>query len=1703
MQPRPTAVDSFTPDGEQEDPSAVSSRWEADPEFQWIYGGHPELSSERQVELRELLIGHKGAFAYSLSELPGYTGELGAVHIVMKDDKPVWSPPRRYSPLEMDIGNEKVAEMLEAGIISEIPTLNAKHASAVTMPAKKAPDGSWSDKRFCVDLRRHNASVVVDKYAMPLPEELFRRVQGARWISKLDCRSGFFNLTLDEQSKPLTAFWWTNKLYAFNRLPFGHVNATAYFQKVMDTEIRMAGLSHCCLVFVDDCLVISDTWEEHVAHLSALLQRFQDVGLRCHPAKSIFAGDAMPYLGHIVSADGMRPEQAKVAAILKLPVPSSADQVRSYMGVIGFYRCYVPGFSSIAQPLNALLKKNVMFDWTAEHHAAYTQLKHALTTPGLVLRHPDPANTYHLYTDWSTRGIAAVLNQRTPDGQEYMVACISRSLNEHERRYEAWKGETLAAVWGVKSFRPYLHGVHFFLHTDHRPLLWLLTAKEPTGQQARWVLSLQDYTYSLVHKPGASNIADAPSRYPLDTVVDTTGARLNATGEPWQHPLPAVYLPDGTPDSSDYTHELLTQQRTAGSKPAHHDVTAALLMYGDLADCCSQVEHQLWEFAACCQQDSIDAFAPPPTALLEGNNGGYADCAAACPEGNAPWAAWQQQRLQQQAAGWAAKAAPTLATLSRPPALPGCHVGVPDAHGVRLARQLCTDSVASSFFPAAASHPVVLLEPFGGLCAGLEMALRGGTAVQQYHYCDLNPVARTVAAHRISQLMVSYPTLLPASAVQGAFAMPQDIRLLTTDHLVAMGAKDQTHPWLVVAGWPCQDMSQAGKAAGLPGARASLLFELVRVIGALQQLRPQAPPAYIIENVPFQFHHNSKIADQDFEQVCSMIGCPVVADAAQFGSLAHRVRNFWSNLCSQPQLCATIAQVERPPSRVVSLALGPGRFAQTVKFPDKFPRFCCNLPGQPMQAWPTLMAYPDSYAFRPGGPGSIITAEGACAQPSATEREFALGYPRDCTAAPGVTEQQRCRLLGECMDANTMHCLYAIAQANHSRAANTAHLDAASSTAAGVGRHPTRPVNQRNDQTDMQTYSAACMVAYAAAAQDRLQTGQQASTDIWQDQPALHLLQHGAVPAGLTAAERSRIGKRLAYYSWADDKLYRLMPDGAAKQVPPPSERAQLIKATHSKCGHFGIRRTAALILTSFWWNGLQADVAHVVSACKECSRVKATFNAADPPSLQPLPIKGLGYRWGVDLAGPFPETPRGNKYIMVCVEHFSKQIEAIPIADKTPECTAYAFLHNVIARYGACAEVVHDNGTEWTGEAFQQMLLDALIDPRSTSANHPQANGMSERCVKTIKTALRAMCLARQSTKDWDLELPWLMLGYRCSPQRSTGYSPYELLYAQQPVVPPAICERMATPIDFDSPSLAAADLARRRELVQHMCPEALSNLQIAQHRDQLRYAHIRSGQYLPKRLKFEVGDFVYTTQPNISNTLQPKAKPIILKIAEIRPSGTLVLQGKCGGEMTRHVSQCAPCHLPGIDPAIDPSLADKAPEAVCEVCSSPTSTQPNPILLCDVCDSGWHIKCLSPPLDATPAGDWLCPRCVQAGWTAADCQAKTEERRVRQQASGRAPNLFPNKQMRERDEAAKQLHGRLILQNFRDRVTGRSRPFWGRVRFVSAERRPRYFDVCFEDGDVYDYTTAEVRRHLQPTNVSLPAGVIIPNDDAPRGTA
>jgi hypothetical protein len=235
------------------------------------------------------------------------------------------------------------------------------------------------------------------------------------------------------------------------------------------------------------------------------------------------------YLGHAVSESGLTPQEAKIKAEKEMKAPLNQSELHTVLGFLSYYRCYVPDFSSIAQPLNSLLAGKAAWQWGPDQQQALEALKDEMCRPGKILRHLDPKREILLHTDWSMKGMGAVLGQVDDDGNEYMVACISRSNNKHELNYASYTGELLCVLWAVKTLRPMLHGRKFTVVTDHRPLTWLMTAsKDLTGKYARWALALQEHDFDVRYREGAKNQnADALSRMPQESTQDCSGARLD------------------------------------------------------------------------------------------------------------------------------------------------------------------------------------------------------------------------------------------------------------------------------------------------------------------------------------------------------------------------------------------------------------------------------------------------------------------------------------------------------------------------------------------------------------------------------------------------------------------------------------------------------------------------------------------------------------------------------------------------------------------------------------------------------------------------------------------------------------------------------------------------------------------------------------------------------------------------------------------------------------------------------------------------------------------------------------------------------------------------------------------------------------------------------------------------------------------------
>jgi hypothetical protein len=548
--------------------------------------------------------------------------------------------------------------------------------------------------------------------------------------------------------------------------------------------------------------------------------------------------------------------------------------------------------------------------------------------------------------------------------------------------------------------------------------------------------------------------------------------------------------------------------------------------------------------------------------------------------------------------------------------------------------------------------------------------------------------------------------------------------------------------------------------------------------------------------------------------------------------------------------------------------------------------------------------------------------------------------------------------------------------------------------------------------------------------------------------------------------------------------MRRIMSNGTTRVVPTPANRQEVIQQAHEISGHFGIRRTLHLLLQTYWWSGILKSVTNIVNQCAICDRTKAAFIKPDA-ELHSLPIQGLFYRWGVDLCGPFPETSRGFQYVFIAIEHFSKVVVLEPMTTKEAKNTCYAFEHGVLGRFGACAEIVTDQGTEFLG-AFQEMCARCFIDHRTTSANHPQANGAAERCVQTVKRSLRRYCEDSMTSDTWDSHLPYISLGYNCSRQMSTNCSPFQLLYARDPAFPSSATPKFAAELDLDpdQPTAATSILVRAAWLRDNV-PVIASNLKIAQHRDQLRYASTRDGTYIPKLRKFEPGDYVYLRRANSAHTLQIPARQPIFRVVEMRPTGVVIIMGRCGQTDQVHASELAPCHLPYIDGIVNAELAHPDKHLGCEVCNYEDDEAQ--MLMCDGCSSGWHMFCLEPPLRSKPAGTWICPRCTRSGVTAELLQSRgdtVKPDRVRE----RADIIFPDNVTRSRDKIAASKDGMRVCKTTKGRnpITN-----YGTLRFRGAEHRPKYFTLRYDD------------PALRSEDVSLTQvkSMTIPPLDAPGG--
>jgi hypothetical protein len=430
---------------------------------------------------------------------------------------PIKQRQYRMSAERMKELNRQLDEMLRDDVVE--PS-TSPWCSPVTLAPKA--DGSL---RFCLDSRKLNEVSKHDSYPLPYIAHILDSLKEARYLTSIDLKSAFHQIPLHPSSKEKTAFAVQGRgLFQYKVMSFGLTSAPATQQRLMDRLFgpEFEGKVWC---YLDDLICVSPTFEDHLALLRTVVDRFRHANLTINLSKSNFFRSQLKYLGYIVDKHGLRTDPDKVSAINNFPVPTCRKDVKRFLGTASYYRRFIKNFSSIAGPLNALAstRKNAPpFEWSAEANKAFEDLKHSLTSAP-VLACPNFDQPFSIHTDASDYGIGGTLTQAL-EGEEHPIAYCSRALTPCERNYSATEREALGVVFVVEHFRPYLEGSkRFKIYTDHASLKWFLNLKNPSGRLERWGCRLSPYNFTIEHRRGVDNVVpDALSRAVPVSTIDPT-----------------------------------------------------------------------------------------------------------------------------------------------------------------------------------------------------------------------------------------------------------------------------------------------------------------------------------------------------------------------------------------------------------------------------------------------------------------------------------------------------------------------------------------------------------------------------------------------------------------------------------------------------------------------------------------------------------------------------------------------------------------------------------------------------------------------------------------------------------------------------------------------------------------------------------------------------------------------------------------------------------------------------------------------------------------------------------------------------------------------------------------------------------------------------------------------------------------------------
>jgi len=454
--------------------------------------------TDAEIKLKNLVLEYIDIFRAPSQKL---TCTSQVTHRIITDNvSPICKRPYRVPFHRQAVLKKEIQKLLDDGVIQE--SESPWSFPAILIEKRKHPNEDVQ-YRLCIDYRELNNITKTDYFPLPNIHETIDQLAGSSLFSTMDLASGYFQVPLHPSDREKSAFSTPDNHYEFTRMAMGLKNAPATWSRMMSHIFSKLNFKEC-LLYLDDIIVFSiNDIDIHLERLRHVFDKMRASNLKFKPTKCHFLKKETEYLGHVIKEGGYTTNPEKTHIIQHYPVPKTVKEIRAFLGLCGFYRKFVPDFSKISQPLTELTKKNTPYRWTVKQEEAFETLKNALITPP-ILRYPDFRKEFIVNTDASATAISAILTQ-SHEGVEHPICYSSRTLNAAERRYSTIERECLAVVYAVKTYRVYLTGTHFTIITDHRPLKYLLTIKDPSSRLSKWAMFLMEYSFTIQYRPGRMN----------------------------------------------------------------------------------------------------------------------------------------------------------------------------------------------------------------------------------------------------------------------------------------------------------------------------------------------------------------------------------------------------------------------------------------------------------------------------------------------------------------------------------------------------------------------------------------------------------------------------------------------------------------------------------------------------------------------------------------------------------------------------------------------------------------------------------------------------------------------------------------------------------------------------------------------------------------------------------------------------------------------------------------------------------------------------------------------------------------------------------------------------------------------------------------------------------------------------------------------